>query len=118
MALILIVEDEEPIRVLAESILQEHGYAVLTAANSTEARALLDVQSVDLLFTDINLGEENGLDLAAEVSPLKPSMKILYTTGAGVTDGTRVRMVDGAEFLPKPYRIDDLIVAVERLLTL
>jgi len=69
-----------------------------------------------LLFTDINMGEDSGLDLAVASREMKPSLKVLYTTGAGVTDGMRVRMVEGSAFLSKPYRLDDLIKAVDDIL--
>jgi DNA-binding NtrC family response regulator len=116
MALVLIAEDEEPIRVLAESILQDRGCDVLTAANAAEALALLKGREVDLLFTEIHMSEDNGLHLAAAARAMKPSLKVLYTTGAGVTDGTRARMVEGSAFLSKPYRLDDLIKAVDDIL--
>ncbi len=115
MALVLIAEDDEPIRVIAESILQDHGYTVLTAANAAEALTLLKSHDVDLLFTDINMGEDSGLDLANAARATRPSLKVLYTTGAGVTDGTRARMVKGSAFLSKAYRLDELIEAVDRI---
>jgi CheY-like chemotaxis protein len=54
MAVVLIVEDEEQVRVLAEAIIQELGYETLTAATAEQALALVDERSdVDVLFTDI-----------------------------------------------------------------
>ncbi len=117
MSLILVVEDEELIRVLAESILQDDGYDAVTAANAVEALALINGERrVDVLFTDINLGETNGLDLAQEIRALKPGIKVLYTSGAGVTDGTRSLFVEGAKFLAKPYRSDQLVAAMHGVL--
>jgi DNA-binding NtrC family response regulator len=117
MPSVLIVEDEEMIRVLAESILQEHHFTTITAANATEALAVLKTDArVDLMFTDINMGAENGIDLAIAARQLRPELKVLYTTGAGVTDGTRARFVEGFHFLPKAYRLDELLQAVMGLL--
>jgi DNA-binding NtrC family response regulator len=116
MPVILIAEDEEPIRVLAESILQEHGMEALTAANATEALAVLQAHdTVDILFTDINMGDTSGIDLAIAARALKPGLKVLYTSGAGVTDGTRAMFVQGGQFLPKAYRSDQLLAALAAL---
>jgi CheY-like chemotaxis protein len=116
MALVLIAEDEEVLRVLAESILQDHGYSVLTAADGAEALALIEIHDVDLLFTDIHMGETNGLDLAVAAVGQKPGIDVLYTSGVGVTDGTRARFVEGSAFLPKAYRLEDLVAAVAKLI--
>jgi DNA-binding response OmpR family regulator len=57
MAIVLMVEDEEQIRVLAESVLQEAGHKVITATGIEGAAALLDTdQRIDVLFLDLNLG--------------------------------------------------------------
>jgi PleD family two-component response regulator len=66
MAVVLIVEDEEQVRVLAESVLQEHGHKILTAATVEQAIALLDgPEKIELLFTDVRLQDdlEGGLRL-------------------------------------------------------
>jgi CheY-like chemotaxis protein len=56
MAVVLIVEDEDQVRVLAESYLQEHGHQTRSASTVPEALALLDKDGpVDVLFTDIGL---------------------------------------------------------------
>jgi CheY-like chemotaxis protein len=57
MSVILIVEDDEQVRVLAESVLRDAGYGVLAAAALEGAQALLNSnQLIDLLFVDVNLG--------------------------------------------------------------
>ncbi len=63
---------------------------------------------IDLLFTDIGLQEERygGLELAKEGRQRKPDLKVLYTTGRDVTDGTKAMMVEGSAILEKPYTVD------------
>ncbi len=76
MAVVLIVEDEEQVRVLAESYLQEQGHQTVSAATADEALATLDItERVDLLFTDIGLHGElrAGLDLAKQRSSAGPN---------------------------------------------
>ena len=105
MSRILIVEDEEQVRVLAESCLREHGHQTLSAATMEQALALLDVaDSIDLLFVDLGLYEDRniGLDLAQQAVMHKPDLKVLYTTGQTVTDGLRHCWSKDRRFYPSP----------------
>jgi CheY-like chemotaxis protein len=69
MAVVLVVEDEDQVRVLAESYLEEQGHQVLSAGTPTGALAILqNSDSVDLLFTD--------LDLKGDISPISTSRAI------------------------------------------
>jgi DNA-binding NtrC family response regulator len=112
MAVVLIVEDEEQVRVLAESYLREQGHQTISAATAKEALAALDAtERVDLLFTDIGLHADihAGLDLAKQAAERRPGLKVLYTTGQGVTDGMVAMFVAGSAWLPKPYTVDQLL---------
>ena len=111
MAVVLIVEDEEQVRVLAESCLQEQGHQTVSAATADEALAALNVtERVDLLFTDIGLHGEihAGLDLARQAVERRPELRVLYSTGQGVTDGMIAMFVKNSAMLPKPYTVDQL----------
>ena len=111
MAVVLVVEDEEQVRVLAESILQESGHQTLSAASIDQALALIRAEpSIVLLFTDIGLqGDlQAGLTLAQTAIERHPDLRVLYTTALAVTDGTKALFVDNSAFLPKPYTIDQL----------
>ena len=84
VAVILLVEDEEQVRVLAESFLQTAGHTTLSAGSIEQAFALLaSPEPIDLLFIDLNLkGEsEAGLSLAVKAVETRPELKILYTSG-------------------------------------
>jgi CheY-like chemotaxis protein len=121
MAVVLIVEDEEQVRVLAEAIIQDLGHETLTAGTAEQALAVVqDRPDVDLLFTDIGLQQdlEGGLQLAKGIAAQKPGLPVLYTTGQGVTDGMRAMFADPFGFLPKPYTPDDLSTALGNLLAL
>jgi CheY-like chemotaxis protein len=98
MGVILVVEDEEQIRVLVESILVDDGHQALSAASTAQALAVVQTDHpIDLLFTDIRLGEDvggglvhAGLELAQQAVELRPELRVLYTTGYGITDGMNV----------------------------
>jgi DNA-binding NtrC family response regulator len=120
MAFVLIVEDDEQVRVLAEGILQEGGHKTLSAGSADQALALIeDGEKVDVIFTDITLQSDPhaGLVLAQEAVKRKSNAPVLYTTGQGLTDGMRAMFVERFGFLAKPYTPEQLVVAVENLLS-
>jgi CheY-like chemotaxis protein len=90
MAVILVVEDEEQIRVLVESILVDDGHQTLSAAAPAQALAVIQADHpIDLLFTDIRLGPDvgaglahAGLELAQQAVELRPELRVLYTITA------------------------------------
>jgi CheY-like chemotaxis protein len=91
--------------------LESLGYATYSAENAAEALALIERgDHVDLLFTDVVMpGSMNGRQLADQVVRLRPSIKVLYTSGysenAIVHHG---RLDPDVLLLPKPYRKSEL----------
>src|SRR5215831_11984979 len=115
MATVLIVEDEDQVRVLAESYLREQGHQTVSAATADEALAVFEVvERVDVLFTDVILKGDlhAGLELAKEAVQRRPDLKVLFTTGSAVTDGMKAMMVEKAAVLEKPYTVDQLQTAL------
>jgi CheY-like chemotaxis protein len=115
MATILIVEDEDQVRVLAESYLREQGHQTVSAATAEEALAVFEVvERIDVLFIDINLHGEihAGLDAANGARERQPDLAVLYTTGQAVTDGMRAMMVENSAVLEKPYTVEQLQTAL------
>ncbi len=115
MATVLIVEDEDQVRVLAESYLREQGHQTVSAATADEALAVFDVvERIDVLFTDVILKGDihAGLELAKEAVQRRPDVKVLFTTGSAITDGMKAMMVEKAAVLEKPYTVDQLQTAL------
>ena len=115
MATVLIVEDEDQVRVLAESYLREQGHQTVSAANAEEALAVFEVVTrIDVLFIDINLcGEIHaGLEVAKRARARQADLAVLYATGQAVTDGMRAMMVENSALLEKPYTVDQLQTAL------
>jgi DNA-binding NtrC family response regulator len=111
MATILLVEDEDQVRLLAESYLEEQGHRVLSAGTSDGALAILHTKTgIDLLFTDLDLKGDihAGINLADEAIKILPQLRVLYTTGRAITDGMKARFVTGSAVLEKPYTVDQL----------
>ena len=109
------VEDEELIRSLAETILQDADYKTLSASNSEEAISLLQPgRKIDVLFTDLALGggRQGGIYLAVAARNLRPGLSVLYTTGQYVTHSMTALFVEPYGFLEKPYASGQLIMSV------
>ena len=115
MEVVLLVEVDDQVRVVVESYLEELGHKVLSAGTPREALALLNMApQIDLLFTDVDLtgDRDAALKLAREAVERSPNLKVLYTSGRGVTDGMKVRFVKESAFLQKPYAVDGLRTAL------
>ena len=118
MAVVVVVEDEAQVLLLAVSYLQEHGHETYSASTITEASAILDgPDKIDVLFTDIGLRDDlqAGLELAKSAVERRPGLKVLYTTGQAVTDGMRAIFVEKSAMLAKPYTVDQLLASLSML---
>ena len=112
---ILVVDDEEMLLSMTETILSDYGYKILTANSGTKALAVLsrdDVQ-VDLVVTDLVMPGMGGRELVERIRQLAPKVKILCTSGYVMpTDKKGI-----PAYLQKPFTSDDLLAKVKRVLS-
>ena len=116
---IVVVEDEDTVRMLAWRTLSAAGYDCHQAVDASAALSLLRriKGPVHLLLTDIVMPGMGGEELARELRPGRPEMKILYTSG--FTDDEVVRrglMRQGAPFLQKPWAPEQLLRRIREVL--
>lgn len=116
---ILLVEDQDAVRTLTHTMLEEYGYRVLAACNSDEAyRASKTYRGdIHLLVTDVVMPEGSGRDIAERLAPDRPDMKVLYVSG--YADETIVRhgvLQPDTAFLQKPYTQEALAQKVREVL--
>ncbi len=117
---ILLVEDEELVRNLVETVLSAQGYSVISASYGEEAlQSLSGLQnSIDLLITDVVLPQMSGKDLALEILKTRPATKVLYISG--YTDDAIVHhgvLEEGIYFLQKPFLPNILLEKVYEILS-
>jgi DNA-binding NtrC family response regulator len=113
---ILLVEDDESIRMLTEILLKREGYNVLAACHSDEALILLDSYAgvLDLLITDVKMDPfMNGCELAKCVRLMRPETRVLYISGFSANPMVIEEVQEGrAVFIIKPFQTVDLLVSV------
>lgn len=116
---ILLVDDEDGLRDLAQEILEAHGYRVLVARDGAEALTLAQDHAgpIDLLLTDVVMPKLSGRQVAEQLASGRPAMRVLYMTG--YTDDVALRQglaQATAALLPKPFTPDRLLRRVREVL--
>lgn len=114
--LILVVEDDELLRLHAADLLEAHGFSVIKVENANEALKVLEQRNdVRLLFTDTQMpGALDGMDLARQVHARWPHVLLVITSGHAAP--TRAEIPDDGRFVAKPYRASDLLGQVDNLM--
>jgi len=116
---ILLVEDQEQVRLVANAILKRHGYRVLVASHADEAIRLRDSHAgpIQLLLTDVVMPQGSGVELAKRLLLGNPGLKVLYMSG--YTDDSVVRhgvLESEMAFLQKPFTPESLTRKVREVL--
>ncbi len=116
--LILVVEDEERMRLVVEEAFRELGYKVVVAEDAKKALALLDANpGVSLLFTDVVMPEMSGRELVKEALRRRPDLKVVYTTGFSRNAVIHNGILDpDVNFLAKPFTVENLARKVRSVL--
>jgi two-component system cell cycle sensor histidine kinase/response regulator CckA len=115
---ILLVEDEESLRLLVAGVLENKGYAVLQAAEAKEATKLAREHSpIDLLMTDVIMPGQSGNELAAALREFLPNLKLLYMSGYTSELITQHGVIETeATLLEKPFTKNSLLKKVRDVL--
>jgi CheY-like chemotaxis protein len=102
---VLLVDDEEAIRLLARRILEDCGYAVYEAANGREGLSLCETHDgqIDLLVTDVMMPVLDGRKLAERAVKLRPDMKVMFMSGCTPDTVFTADFQQEATFLQKPF---------------
>ena len=130
MANILVVDDEESVRVSLRMVLTAAGHKVTEACNGLVADRKLEENSYDLVVTDIIMPDKEGIELISDIAKLYPDVKVIAITGGGPRRnltgqkmmGTGVilstaSMLGADDTLDKPFSPDELIESVDACLS-
>jgi two-component system cell cycle sensor histidine kinase/response regulator CckA len=113
---ILLVEDEDPVRLFAARALREKGHDVIEARDGVQAMTFLEKQTtIHVMVTDVMMPGIDGPTLASSVRKLMPNTKILFVSGYP-EESVRMHLKDNLDqiyFLPKPFALDDLVNKIQ-----
>jgi CheY-like chemotaxis protein len=117
-ARILVVDDDEPFRLLMRRVLVKAGYAVEAAEHGDDALARFGAGSYDLMITDLSMPRMTGLELITSVIGQRPDLRIIALSGAPDRGKHFLSAIgSGAKaILQKPLSPDQLLRAVQRVL--
>ena len=110
-ARILIVDDEEAIRSLAERALTAAGFEVICATSAAAALGLLQANEIDIVVTDVVMPEMDGFTLGAQIAVYRPHTRVVYMSGRLPAHENTAGNV-----LEKPFTPSELVHAVESVL--
>jgi PAS domain S-box-containing protein len=115
---VLLVEDDDAVRVMAARILRQQGYVVLEAHHGAAALAALREHEgrIDILVTDVLMPEMDGVELAQAVTRCRPETRVLFMSGYAQRDLLSGATTPGATLLQKPFRIGELVGAIRKVL--
>jgi len=118
---VLLVEEEQNVRTLLGKYLSEQGYAMLEATDSeTALRQCQEHKSspISLMICDLLMTEMSGVELARQARTYHPRMKTLYLSAHSESSMiVRGIPLTDISFLPKPFKLKELISAVNQLLS-
>ena len=111
---ILVVEDDNIVRMLIVDVLEELEYQVLEAADAAQALGFVQDQAshIDLMMTDQGLPDMKGTELAEKVRALRPELPVLFASGYS----ENIDVPSGMHSIGKPFSIDDLRDKVKSIL--
>ena len=114
---ILLVDDQENIRILLNKILSSMGYGVLEAKDGEEAMKLVQIGPIDLVITDLKMPEMDGIELTRAIRRIEPDLPIIVYSAYRFIDTAPVALKAGAnDYLAKPFLRTKIEQTVDRLL--
>ena len=115
---IMLVEDEDAVRVFSARALRNKGYQVLEAKNGEAALQQIgtDGSRIDLLITDVVMPQMDGPTLARHVRQMRPEMRVIFISGYAEDRLGEIDGVEVAHFLPKPFSLKQLASKVKEVI--
>ena len=117
MSKILVIDDEQGIRNLLDTLLSLKSYEVVLASNGQKGLELFRRELPDVVVLDLKMPEMNGLTVLQQVRQLNPAQPVVILTGAGTAEAEQqVRALGVTEFVEKEFSMHRLGDSLKRLL--
>jgi DNA-binding NtrC family response regulator len=115
---ILVVDDEDALRMVLSSELTSSGYDVTTASDGDEAINVIQSKKFDLVLLDIKMPRVDGFEVLKFVKKNYPTVKVIMLTGfADLKNAIESKKHGAEDFVSKPYDLVDLLTTIERVLS-
>lgn len=113
---ILIVDDEQNVRMLLSRVLKKHGYEVLTAGDGAEGLDVMHHSNIDIIISDIRMPNMDGIEFLHKVREFDSSVGFILITAFATTETAIDALRSGAQdYVTKPFDIDELVSVVKKL---
>ncbi len=115
MRRVLVVDDEENIRLVLRTLLRKHEYEVEVASSGDEALAMVDTFGPDVILTDVRMPKMGGLDLLATLKAKQVAATVIVMSAYGNIDLAIEAMKAGAyDYVSKPFKNDEIVLALKK----
>jgi len=115
MRRVLVVDDEENIRLVLRTLLKKHGYEVEVADSGEAALALVDSFGPDVILTDVRMPKMGGLDLLATLKAKQQPATVIVMSAYGSNDLALEAMKAGAyDYISKPFKPDEVVLVLRK----
>ncbi|MGH2610642.1 MAG: response regulator [Tepidiformaceae bacterium] len=114
---ILVVDDDDPVRVMLARLLRTQGHDVQQAASARQARAAIEVARPDLVISDIVMPGESGIELRRAIAQRWPGLPVILISGYSAEGPAEfAARTANTTFVQKPFAADQLLSLVEQIL--
>jgi len=114
MKKILVVDDEESVRIILKQMLEQGGYSAEVASDGAEALDKLKADNYHMIITDINMPGMDGVELLKKSKELFPKLPVIFVTGFGKDKIILQAMKLGlSNYIEKPFKMDDVLKIVK-----
>ncbi len=115
MTRVLVVDDEENIRLVLKTLLRKHGYEPSVAASAEEALELVDDVEPDFIIADVRMPGMTGIEMVAELTRRKSSAVTIVMSAYGSVELALEAMKAGAyDYISKPFKQDEVLLALRK----
>jgi DNA-binding NtrC family response regulator len=114
---ILIIDDEEVLRDVLETVLSREGFEVVSAATGEEGLTIIDTDEIDLVVLDLMLPGMSGMETLRSLKETNPDLPAIIITAYSSIDGAIDAMKHGAfHYIPKPFKNEEVVLTVNKAL--
>ncbi|MBF0484653.1 MAG: response regulator [Candidatus Omnitrophica bacterium] len=112
---VLVIDDDESARILLKRFLDKEDYEVFIAASGPEGLEIIEKNKIDVLITDINLGEMNGIEVLQQAKKFHPDIEGIVITGQKDEALAIESLRAGAsDYINKPINLDELLISLQK----